>query len=202
MQKRPRKSVGKVDDDTKPDVGTVASGGGSGDAAIEPRRSSRKSIPVLSTPLPPDDADDDEVPVKSPKKRGVSPKALKKSATGGAGGDDERADATPTPKGRTGKAKSPKTPKTDDEGDYGDGEDGDGEDGEGAGELARSQTQYAKWHQQPEHLPSHAKRGVKIVVWNVNGLRAIEKKGTGVKGYVAAEDPGDDDIATRCACWH
>jgi hypothetical protein len=59
-----------------------------------------------------------------------------------------------------------------------------------AEELVRSQTQYARWHQQPQHVPSREKRGVKIVGWNVNGLRAIVKKGGGVKGYVDAEDPG------------
>lgn len=53
----------------------------------------------------------------------------------------------------------------------------------------RSQTAYARMHQQPQHMPNTAKKGVKIVSWNVNGLRAVLKKTGGLVAYADAEAP-------------
>jgi hypothetical protein len=61
-------------------------------------------------------------------------------------------------------------------------------DAGGGGGGGSGSTPLARAHSLPHHLPSAGKHGVKILSWNVNGLRAVVGKGS-LQSFVAAEQP-------------
>ena len=144
---------------------------------------------------------------KSPKaakapKVAKSPKAAKSTKSPKAAKSPK---ATQSPKVAGGVSSTPKSPKSPGlrtslstaaaGGDDG-VSDGDAGGDDDAGELARSATFYDRTHRQPHHLPSIAADGIKVVNWNVNGLRAMLNKG-GLLPYVAAEQPGKHHAFAR-----